>query len=239
MYIGTDYQAFAGVMTYMVPQRPLVFTHIIPTTLLREDWFEHVTTHTMATHLALIYVDVCAPELSYSHTYMVFLLKTIAIILACQTKNGSVVIKTNMLLFKPVLDVLYVLSGKYAYMHIVRPFVSDDADSRFVIFTGLLSSSTLAVMDNLISSANTASSVAPNEIISSTIDYKMSHYFTNKIEECNLLIGQKYVEKHDSLVMLIKAYTNDNRVEAAKNASISRCIYWCEKNNIPLQLATR
>jgi hypothetical protein len=239
MYIGNDYHAFEGAMTYMVPQRPLIFTHIISTNLLREDWFDHVTKHPMATNVALIYVDVCAPEVSYSHTYMVFLLKTLAIILACQAKNGSVVIKTNMLLFKPVLDVLYVLSGKYAYMHIVRPFVSEDMDSRFVIFTGLLSSSSSAVVENLISSANTASSVAPNEIISSVTDCKMSHYFTNKIEECNLLIGQKYVEKHDSLVTLIKAYTNDNRVESAKNAAIARCIYWCEKNSIPLQSSAR
>mgnify|MGYP001316811239 CR=1 FL=1 len=44
------------------------------------------------------------------------------------------------------------------------------------------------------------------------IDYKMSQYFTAKIEESNLLIGQKYVEKYDSLITLIKTYAKDNKI---------------------------
>jgi hypothetical protein len=144
-----------------------------------------------------------------------------------------------MLIFKPILDVLYLLSGKYEHMYIVRPFVSEDSDSRFVIFTGLISTPHSTTIDHLVNSASNVNTIAPNQIISSVTDSKMSLYFTTKIEESNMLIGQKYVEKYDSLVTVIKGYAKDNRSEYAKNASIARCIGWCDKHNIPTQpLAT-
>jgi hypothetical protein len=234
MYIGDDFATFTGVIAYMIPRRTIIFTPVTPAQLREPRGLEHVVSQSTTKKCSLIYVDVCAPEIVYSHTYIVFLLKALAIILSSQARCGSVVIKTNMLVFKPVIDVLYLLSGKYEHMHIVRPFVSENADSRFVIFAGL-SSSQHTTMTNLIESANNVSTLAPNQIISSVIDCKMSHYFTTKIEECNMLIGQKYVEKHDSLVTLIKNYANDCRTDHTKNISISRCIGWCEKHDIPIQ----
>jgi hypothetical protein len=235
MYIGDDFHSFTGVIAYMIPTRSIIFTPVAPSLLRVIGGIEQVLSLPTSKNVALIYVDVCAPEVVYSHTYVVFLLKTLAVILSSQSKRGTVVIKTNMLIFKPILDVLYLLSGKYEHMYIVRPFVSEDSDSRFVIFTGLLSVPPSTMIDNLTISANNVNTVAPNQIISSVIDCKMSQYFITKIEESNLLIGQKHVEKYDSLVTMIKTYAKDSRFEYAKNASIIRCIGWCEKHGIPTQ----
>ena len=152
-----------------------------------------------------------------------------------QSKGGSVIIKTNMIVFKPVIDILYLLSGKYEHMHIVRPFVSENADSRFVIFNGRLSPSSTEMINNLVTIANSLINGAPNQIISSITNCKISQYFISKLEECNLLIGQKYVEKHDTLITLIKNHSNDYRGDHAKNVSNMRCINWCEKHGIPIQ----
>lgn len=238
MYIGDDFHSFSGVIAYMIPRRSIIFTPVNPSQLRIVGGIEQVLMQPTSKNIALIYVDVCAPEVVYSHTYVVFLLKTLTVILSSQSKRGTVIIKTNMLIFKPILDVLYLLSGKYEHMYIVRPFVSEDADSRFVIFVGLLSTPPSTMIDNLIASANNVNTVAPNQIISSVIDCKMSQYFITKIEESNLLIGQKYVEKYDSLVTMIKAYSKDNRSEFTKNASIMRCMGWCEKHGIPIQSPT-
>jgi hypothetical protein len=235
MYIGDDFHSFAGVIAHMIPRRAIIFTPVTPAHLRVVGGIEHIISQPTSKNAALIYVDVCAPEVVYSHTYVVFLLKTLAVILSSQSRRGTVVIKTNMLIFKPILDVLYLLSGKYEHMYIVRPFVSEDADSRFVIFSGLLSIPHSTMIDNLIVSANNVNTVAPNQIISSVIDCKMSQYFTTKIEESNLLIGQKYVEKYDSLVTMIKTFAKDSRIEYTKNASIMRCMGWCEKHGIPTQ----
>jgi hypothetical protein len=235
MYIGDDFHAFSGVIAHMIPRRSIVFSPVTPARLRGPGELEQIILQPASKNTALIYVDVCAPEVVYSHTYVFFLLKTLAIILSSQSRRGTVVIKTNMLIFKPILDILYLLSGKYEHMYIVRPFVSEDADSRFVIFTGLLSIPHSSIIDNLVVSANNVNTMAPNQIISSVSDCKMSQYFTTKIEESNLLIGQKYVEKYDSLVTMIKTYAKDSRTEYTKNASIARCMGWCEKHCIPIQ----
>lgn len=235
MYIGEDFHTFTGVITHMIPRRSIVYTHVMPGQLRESGGMEKIISQTVSKTIGLIYIDVSVPDLVYSHTYMVFLLKSLAIILSTQCKRGSLVIKTNMLIFKPILDVLYLLSGKYEHMYIVRPFVSEDAYSRFVIFTNLMANNHSSIIDNLISSANNVNNIAPNQIINSIIDCKMSQYFIAKIEESNLIIGQKYVEKYDSLVTLIKAFAKDNRTDYTKSASIARCIAWCEKHNIPTQ----
>ena len=231
LYIGNDYSSFSHVVAYMLPRHPPAITHILPIRLRDPTWFEYVNNIPTSKQSALIYVDACANTPTYPPTYLMFLLKTLAIILACQEKNGSVVIKIGSLYFKPILDVLFILSGKYTNMHIMRPFVSEDTDTRFVVFTKLLSRP--IALDNLITSANAAKSTIPPEIIYSVTDYEMSHYFANKIEECNLLIGQKNVEQYDSLMMMIKNSSKESRCESAKKTSIMRCAYWCEKNNIP------
>ena len=233
MYIGDDIDCFKGVISHMIPQRTIEFTHVLPSQIHTIVGFEHITSHPPFRNISVIYVDVCASEVAYSHTYVVFLLKTLAIILSCQAKRGSVVIKTNMLVFKPILDILYLLSGKYQHMYIVRPFVSEDTDSRFVILSGLLSNQSSSIIDNLITNANNVNTIAPNQIISSVIDCKMSQYFITKVEECNMLIAQKYVEKYDSLVIMIRNYAKDNSIDYLKNTSILRCISWCEKFEIP------
>lgn len=239
MYIGDDFSSFVGVIAYMIPNRDIIFTPVTPGQLRNHEGIEQVLSLSTSKNVSLIYVDVCAPEVMYSHTYMVFLLKTLIIILSCQGKRGSVVIKTNMLIFKPILDVLYLLSGKYEHMYIVRPFVSQDADSRFVIFTGMVSNSLTSTINALIASVNDINTIAPNQIISSVIDCKMSQYFVSKMEESNLLIGQKYVEKYDSLITMIKTYHNDVRSDYIKHAAIMRCIGWCEKHGIPTHPISR
>ena len=123
MYIGDDIDCFKGVVAYMIPHRTIDFTHVLPSQIHGPDGVKNIISQRQSKNNSVIYVDVCASEAAYSHTYVVFLLKTLAIILSCQSKRGSVVIKTNMLVFKPILDILYLLSGKYQYMNIVRPFV--------------------------------------------------------------------------------------------------------------------
>ena len=233
MYIGDDFNTFPGVLSYMIPRRILTIEHVTPVQLQKYGGIEEILTNKPKKNTALIYIDVCAPEIEYSHTYTLFLLKSLALILSLQSKGGTVIIKTNMIVFKPILDIFYLLSGKYEHMYIVRPFVSENVDSRFVIFTGLITHTQIDIIYEMITNINNISTGAPNQIISSVTDDKISQYFISKIEESNLLIGQKYVEKHDSLVTLIKNYNHDSQHEYAKNASTTRCVNWCEKHNIP------
>ena len=233
MYIGDDFKTFPEVITYMIPKRTVIHEHITSSQLEKPGGIEEILSQKTKKNTALIYIDVCAPEIVYSHTYTIFLLKSIALILSLQSKGGTAIIKTNMIVFKPILDILYLLSGKYEHIHIIRPFVSENDDSRFVILTGLLTPTNIDVVYNLINITNNINTGAPNQIIMSVTDYKISQYFISKIEECNLLIGQKYVEKHDSLVTLIKNYNHDFRDDYSKNVALTRCINWCEKHNIP------
>jgi len=233
IYIGDEFKTFPGVITYMIPKRTMTIENITPLQLEKHGGIEEVLSQKPKKNTALIYIDVCAPEIVYSHTYTIFLLKSLALILSLQSKGGTAIIKTNMIVFKPILDILYFLSGKYEHIHIIRPFVSENDDSRFVILTGLLTPTNIDIVYNLINVTNNISTGAPNQIINSVTDCKTSQYFISKIEECNLLIGQKYVEKHDSLVTLIKNYSHDYRDEYPKNVAMSRCLNWCEKHNIP------
>ncbi len=67
-----------------------------------------------------------------------------------------------------------------------------------------------------------------NKNIISIIDFEIPLYFTNKINDINILFGQQQLEALNQNLSFI----NDKLKIIIKN-NIQKSILWCEKNNIP------
>lgn len=226
IYMGNNSTSFKTTLRCMVPSVP-VDLEIVPQSEMNHDtdWVHQVH----GPGAALIYIDICADTPIISHQYTVFLMKVVCLILARQLRGGSVAIKVNTLYFKPILDMMYILSGKYANMYIVHPFVADPPDNRVVVFSHMLSPS--PHVESMISAIPATVDVGS---IYSVSDVEMSHYFANKVEECNMLIGQKCVDQCDAFMMLIKNSAKEMGNDVAKKCAIAKCVQWCEKHHLPI-----
>ena len=69
--------------------------------------------------------------------------------------------------------------------------------------------------------------------IHSIIDNDITYYFSNKIEESNVVIGQQQLEAYDQIINIFKNKNKDEKIETLKRNHIQKCIQWCEKNQIP------
>tara|TARA_Y100000816_G_C26108280_1_gene590041 strand:+ start:434 stop:1513 length:1080 start_codon:yes stop_codon:yes gene_type:complete len=170
----------------------------------------------------------------FDSTILVKLLKVIYILLL--TKKCCI-IKMGTLIYKPFIDVVYILSGIYSSVYISKPTVTQHANDRYIVCKDAFekdipiteSSSVSVSIMNLI---KTLEIINDNKVIS-IIENGVSHHFLSKIEESSLIIGQKYIEHFESLNLLMKMYGKPEKIDSQKKISFSKCLQWCDKYNIP------
>lgn len=178
-------------------------------------------------NISLYFKDMC--------TILYFIIKL-------QSQNGNAIIKIDNIFYKPVFDILYILSSFYEKVYLLKPNVSNVIDSgRYIIcknfimnqeknFDFILNLEDFVGANIIINDIDTT----PNcEFISSLIDNEMSHYFINKIEESNIVIGQQQLEALGQIISIIKNKNRDEKMETLKKNNIQKCILWCERHQIP------
>ena len=73
-----------------------------------------------------------------------------------------------------------------------------------------------------------------NIMLSEFLDIKMNHFFINKIQEINSIIGNKQIKNILTTMKLIENNEKKNeKIASFKNENVQKCISWCIKNNIP------
>jgi len=169
-----------------------------------------------------------------------------------QSQNGNTIIKIDNIFYKPVFDVLYILSSFYEKVYLLKPNVSNVIDSgRYIIcknfimnqekntdfifglaeFVGSNISADVDVDIDVDIESN--HNYPHREFICSLINNEMSHYFVNKIEESNIVIGQQQLEALGQIISIIKNKNRDEKMETLKKNNIQKCILWCERHQIP------
>lgn len=172
-------------------------------------------------------------------------------IIKFQSQTGNTIIKINNIFYKPVFDVLYILSSFYEKVYLLKPNVSNVIDSgRYIICKNFImnqeknvdfilglaefvSSNISADIDLDLDLDVNVEAKHNSEFISSLIDNEMSHYFINKIEESNIVIGQQQLEALGQIISIIKNKNRDEKMETLKKNNIQKCILWCERHQIP------
>ena len=169
--------------------------------------------------------------------YVLNFIIVICNILTYQNVNGTCIIKIDVLFHKPILDLLYILTGMYEKIYIIKPNTSNIfKNERFIICKNFVSdyaktlenNNTLKVLKMIIDD-----SVINGKQISSLIKHDLPYYFLNKVEESNIIIGHLQLEQYDQIINLVKNKNKDDKIETLKKNNIQKCIQWCDKHKIP------
>ena len=75
--------------------------------------------------------------------------------------------------------------------------------------------------------------ISENAQISSILDYEIPYYFTMKLNDINMIIGQQQLESLNSILNLLKNKNKDDRSDIMKKTNIQKAVSWCEKYKIP------
>jgi hypothetical protein len=167
--------------------------------------------------------------------YIISLLEIIMIILKNQTQGGSCIIKISGVFYKPVTDILYILSSLYDKTYILKPNTSN-----------------ITTFDKYIICKNFNTNEEPNtklrynyfkllvflkkldeKHIVSILDFDIPYYFTMKLNDMNIIIGQQQLESLNFVINILKNKNKDEKIETIKKNNIQKSVAWCEKYKIP------
>ena len=177
------------------------------------------------------------------NSYILSLLEILLNICFFQKNTGSCIIKIDEITCKPVIDVIHVLCSFYEKVFIIKPnttnivssekyivcknFVLQESESKSKSKSWHVES--LTKMIETIKQKNIQSDVFS---ICSLINNELGVYFLNKLEEFNIVIGNRQIEALNQIYYIIKNNSED-KIELLKKNNIKKCFNWCIKYDIP------
>ena len=150
--------------------------------------------------------------------------------LAMQKKNGIFILKIFDSFTKSSLDLIYILCSYYNEVTIIKPYTSRMANSEKYLVCKNFKVKDYKFIEYLIYNFDTI--ISNDNNITNFLNIKLSLYFINKIEEINAIFGQQQIENINNTIN--KIISNDNNYSELIKNNIQKCIYWCNKNNIPI-----
>lgn len=184
--------------------------------------------------LDLIIVEFNTDDYKDIKKYTANMLLILLIIIKYQMNEGLCVIKLDIILYKPIIDIIFILSGIYEKVYLIKPSISNiTKGERYLICKGFNEkiqhkNKLLLELEEKCMSKN-----VDNKYIYSILDNELPYYLLNKLEESNLIIGQQQLEAYDHIIHIFKNKIREEKMENLKRTHIQKCIHWCEKNQLP------
>ena len=174
------------------------------------------------------------------------IIKLLHSIFCYQNIHGICVIKVGDLFYKPIIDLLYILSNSYNNIYIIKPITSDITNNEkyivckdFSIHDNNLELYTQYLLefiknDNTLLNDIINNNMNSNDIhLHNIIKNEIPSHFLNKIEELNIIFGNNQLDAYNSMLNLMKHKNKEEKIDSIKKINIQKSIHWCEKNNIP------
>jgi len=166
--------------------------------------------------------------------YVISLIEIIMIILKNQDINGVSIIKISHIFYKPIVELIYLLSSLYEKVYIIKPNTSNITSFDKYIVCKKFISEDLRIKQNKINYYKlfVLLKKLDNKEIVSIIDYDVPYYFKSKLNEINIIIGQQQLEALNQIIYILKEKKRE-KIETIKKINIQKSVNWCEKHKIP------
>ncbi len=168
-------------------------------------------------------------------SYFVSLIEIMIVILRNQKSHGTSIIKIQDIFYKPVADILYLLSSLYEKVYICKPNTNNIVTlDRYIVCKNFLfdEQSNHYLKVNYLKLIIFLKKLEDKHVIS-ILDFDIPYYFKNKIDDINIVIGQQQLDAFDQIVSVYKNKNKHDKIESIKKSNIQKSVSWCEKYKIP------
>ena len=189
-----------------------------------------------------IFVEIENTLFDDLNMYTLKMLEFLKIILKYQQRNGVSIIKIDNVFYKPIIDLIYILTSYYEKTFIVKPNASNITSfEKYIVCKNFIIDETKVELYNknygdLVEFIDTYMinlNNYKNENIVSIIDKEIPYHFINKIDDMNIIIGQQQLESINQIINILKNKNKEDKIESIKKTNIQKSVIWCEKFKIP------
>jgi len=147
-----------------------------------------------------------------------------------QKKGGHFILKIFDIFSKLTVDALYLLSCLYSEVYVTKPHTSRLANSeKYIVCRNFLLDDSSDLYNAF---CNEFSKLDTQDDIQSILNIEHDYYFLNKIEEINVVLGQRQLENIITTLNIISNRNNYDKIDIMKKTHIQKSISWCEKHDI-------
>jgi hypothetical protein len=166
-----------------------------------------------------------------TNIYIKNIVLTLLLIINNQRNNGLSIIKIGRLLYKPIIDIIYILCCLFEKVEICKPSIS--LYDSFLVCNNYIEKEGNKIINNINIINAIVDTIFNNNNIHSLLDNNIPKIFINKLEEFDSIMGQQHLEIINQIIMLSKSNNNLDKIEILKRNNIQKCVQWCEKNKLP------
>lgn len=152
--------------------------------------------------------------------------------ISIQKKDGCFILKMFDCFMQHTVDLLYILSGFYEKVYIVKPHTSRYANSeKYIVCKKFIFSSNTIYIDNLKTAFQHM--LSSEEYSNRFLNTSVSNIFITKLEEYNAIFGQQQIENIHYTLSLIQNKNRQEKINQLIQTNSEKCVYWCQKHEIP------
>ena len=152
-----------------------------------------------------------------------------------QKNEGVTIIKINNIFYKPIIDILYLLTSMYEKVYIIKPNTSNITTfDKYIVCKNFIYNDNKIThyKSNYYKLLNFLKRLE-NNYITSIIDFELPYYFITKLDDMNITIGQQQLEALNQIIGILKNKNKYDKIEIIKKSNIQKSVNWCEKYKIP------
>jgi hypothetical protein len=169
------------------------------------------------------------------NNYILNLMLILAFIFKNMNSEGVAIIKISHIFYKPVVDIIYILTTLFERVYLIKPSTSNVTTfDKYIVCKNFIKNEKNIIQYNLnYHKLMTTVNNLQNNYITSILDYDTPYYFITKLEDINITIGQQQLESLDMIINIFRNKNKFDKIETIKNINIQKSINWCEKYKIP------
>lgn len=205
--------------------------------ILREQMNDSLCNTPIDKKFDLLFYEIKDEDFTDLNSYVLHFINLLMIIIKNQNENGFAIIKINHVFYKPIVDLIYILSSLFEKTYIVKPNSTNIMNfnkylvcKRFIVHEQR-EKNIHAYYERLNDIKKEFYEKKGN--IHSIIDGDIPYYFINKIDDINIIIGQQQLEYICQIINIFKNTNKNEKIEIVKKNNIQKSVNWCEKFKIP------
>lgn len=167
--------------------------------------------------------------------YILNLIQCVMSILRNQNSEGTTIIKISNIFYKPVVDILYLLTSLYEKVYVIKPNTCNITtfDKYIVCKSFIYNENKINHYKFIYHKLLFFLKNIENKYVTSILDFDLPYYFITRLDDMNITIGQQQLEALDQIISILKNKNKDDKIEIIKKSNIQKSVSWCEKYKIP------
>jgi hypothetical protein len=183
-----------------------------------------------------LYYELHDKDYLINKNYITGFIYILCNLLYYQSPDGVSIIKIDNIYYKPIVEIMYILTSIYDKVHVIKPTLANAVtNERYIICKNFIvnSQKTKLYAMYFANLGFLLKTLKEEEQTVSLLKNELPYYFINKLEELNIIIGHQQLEFMDQLISLYKNKNKEDKIETLKKNNIQKCIQWCDKFKIP------